>query len=152
MVIVSEPSPKRREMARQLGADVVVDPREADLVGVVREITSDQMADVVYECSGIPAAFLHGLSLLRRFGKMIQVAGFEKSFEIGPEQMNLITLGNLSLRGCAGVSWPRAFELAMSERVKTRELVSHVFKLENIEEAFAAQLNALESIKVVVTP
>jgi 2-desacetyl-2-hydroxyethyl bacteriochlorophyllide A dehydrogenase len=53
-VIVSEPSAYRREMARRLGADVVVDPRSENLAETVRGLTDGLGADVVFEAVGLP--------------------------------------------------------------------------------------------------
>ena len=152
-VIVSEPSQKRLEVAKELGADVIINPKTANPVEIVREITSEGMAHIVFECSGTPDAFLQGLNMLGRYGKMMQVAVFSKPFEIQPDQINLLTSKNLTIRGCAGGSgWPKAFELVKSGQVKTQELITHIFDLDSIKDAFKTQANADESIKVVVRP
>jgi threonine dehydrogenase-like Zn-dependent dehydrogenase len=55
-IIVSEVSRKRREFAKQFGAEYIVDPSKEDLVKRVRELTNDQGAHVVYDCAGVQAA------------------------------------------------------------------------------------------------
>lgn len=50
-IVVSDPSPSRRELGLLLGADVAVDP--ADLGAAVRQI-SGEAPDTVIECSGRP--------------------------------------------------------------------------------------------------
>jgi NADPH:quinone reductase len=44
--------PDKVEVARRLGADVVVDRREQDFVGVVKEVTEGRGADVIYDPVG----------------------------------------------------------------------------------------------------
>jgi threonine dehydrogenase-like Zn-dependent dehydrogenase len=55
-VIGIETMPERRQMSRDLGADVVLDPAEGDLAERVRELTHGHGADLALETSGAPAA------------------------------------------------------------------------------------------------
>lgn len=71
-VIVSEPSPARREAARGAGADRVVTPEELD--GGASPLTeADDAVDVAFECSGSPAAFSAALAQLRPGGTLVIV-------------------------------------------------------------------------------
>lgn len=56
-VIVSEPSPRRRELARAFGAHVVVDPAEQDPFAVWREVSEAGQPLTVFECSGKAGMF-----------------------------------------------------------------------------------------------
>ncbi|MFF3492766.1 zinc-binding dehydrogenase [Streptomyces sp. NPDC002795] len=51
-VVVSEPSPRRRELARRFGAHVVVDPAETDPFEAWREASEKGQPLKVLECSG----------------------------------------------------------------------------------------------------
>lgn len=66
--IVIEPNERRREIARQLGADEVIPPDGAGRV--VRELTHGLGADIVYECVGRPFAIQSAVDLARRGGSM----------------------------------------------------------------------------------
>lgn len=65
-VVVVEPSEGRRLLARQLGADVVVAPEDAD--EQVRGLTRGLGADVVFECAGAPALLQAAVDLARPGG------------------------------------------------------------------------------------
>ena len=52
-IVVSDPSPSRRELALLLGADTVIDPTAADLAAATLE-TTGVLPSVVFECSGRP--------------------------------------------------------------------------------------------------
>ncbi len=151
-VIVGEPSPKRRQTASSLGADAVFNPVERDPIEFVASITNGMMASVVFECSGVPAAFRQGLQMLRFLGRMMQVAYFEKPLELAPEVTSLLVDRSLTLQGCAGQAWGRAVDLVTSGRVCTEALITHRFALDDIKAAFEAQLDADNSIKVMVIP
>ncbi len=58
----------RLNLARQLGADHVIDPSKSDLVPLVHELTDGRGADVVLEMSGNEKAIEDGLRCLARGG------------------------------------------------------------------------------------
>ena len=152
-VIVSEPSIIRLTMARKSGADVALNPRKTSPVEAVAEVTSGEMASVVFECSGAPAAFRQAPLLTRPFGRIIQVGMFEDTLELRPELLSLMfNFRNLTLRGSGGQRWDMAVELMQTGQVKTKELITHRLLLENIKEAFEAQINSDEAIKVIIEP
>ncbi len=151
-VIVSEPSARRRQIASSLGADAVFSPLEKDPLETVASITNGLMASVVFECSGVPAAFRQGLQMLRFLGRMMQVAYFERPLELAPEVTSLLVDRSLTLQGCAGQAWGKAVEMVTSGRVRTDDLITHRFALDDVKAAFEAQLDAEHSIKVIVVP
>jgi 2-desacetyl-2-hydroxyethyl bacteriochlorophyllide A dehydrogenase len=151
-VIVCEPSPKRLTMAKKLGADVALNPKEIDPIKAVMEVTSRKMADVAFECSGVAAGFHQALRMVRAFGRVMQVAVFEQNVELEPDLMSLMTFRNLTLRGCAGQRWAMALELVRLGQVKTRDLITHELSLNNAKEAFETQINSDEAIKVLIKP
>jgi L-iditol 2-dehydrogenase len=151
-VIVSEPSPGRLQKAAALGADETLNPLETNPVEAVAKATAGRMADVVFECSGVPIAFHQGLQMLRFSGRMMQVAYFEKTLELPRDIMTLVVDKSLMLRGCAGQTWDKALELVRTEQINTKDLITHRFPLDSIKEAFEAHVNADQAIKVMVTP
>lgn len=52
-IIVSEPSDARKELAREFGAEIVVDPRHDDVVSVALDATSGRGVDVSFDASGV---------------------------------------------------------------------------------------------------
>ncbi len=151
--IVSEISPLRLNMARKLGAEVVLNPRETNPIEAVAAATSGNMADAVFECSGAPAGFRQAAEMVRSFGTMIQVGIFEKSLEIPAELAStMFAFKNLTLRGSGGQRWDMAVQLVGSGQVRTGELVTRSFSLDRVREAFECAMDPECSIKVVVTP
>jgi len=152
-VIISEPSNTRRNMAKNLGADAVFNPLETDPVEAVIETTSAEMAGVVFECSGAPIAFHQAPLLVRPFGRMMQIGMYEKNLELTPELMTMMfQYRNLTLYGCGGQRWDIALELMQAGKVKTKDLITHVFSLDDVKDAFEMQLNSDDAIKVLVKP
>jgi len=53
-VILSEPVGQKRELGRQTGADVVLDPFQEDVVQYIRDETGGRGLETIFECSGAP--------------------------------------------------------------------------------------------------
>jgi L-iditol 2-dehydrogenase len=56
-LLVSDPNARKRQLAKQLGADVVIDPVGADLVEVVHEHTGGKGVEYLIEASGSGEVF-----------------------------------------------------------------------------------------------
>ncbi|MBW1900616.1 MAG: alcohol dehydrogenase catalytic domain-containing protein [Deltaproteobacteria bacterium] len=150
-VIVSEPSAFRREMAQKLGADLVLNPLETDLFETVADFTTGQMAGVIFECSGSVAAFCQVPQVSGIFGKVMQVGIFEQNLELAPDLAKLMfQFRNITVRGCGGQRWDKALEHILAGTIKTNDLVTQIFPLEEVKEAFATQLNSEKAIKVLI--
>lgn len=82
-VIAVDPIEGRRELARQLGAQVVVDPLADDPVAVVRGLTGGEGAEVVVECSANPRAQTQAMKSVRVHGTVL-LLGANNAMEIDP--------------------------------------------------------------------
>jgi threonine 3-dehydrogenase len=72
-IITVEPSPFRRELARTMGSDIVIDPAD-NVVELIRAETGGEGTDVVLEMSGHPSAIAQSLQGLR-FGGHVSLLG-----------------------------------------------------------------------------
>jgi 2-desacetyl-2-hydroxyethyl bacteriochlorophyllide A dehydrogenase len=161
-VISVDGAPTRLEMARQVGADEVVDFTKGDPVEQVLGLVGEQAVprlgfrggnvDAVIDCAGAPNSSQQGLQMLKQEdGRLVLVALFEHP---GPLDRNMIVRKHVRLLG----SWAwntgdfkRALDLVSSGKVDRRPLVSHQFALDQADEAFAVQEQG-QAIKVLVKP
>jgi len=148
-VIVTETSKKRLELARAMGADMVINAAEEDPVERVNEATSEMGADIVVECAGVPATFHQAMEMVRRGGKIMQVGVYEEPIQWEP--ITLITK-NIRLIGCLGGGFLQAIEFLGAGKVNTKPLISHEFPLDKAKEAFETQLKPDEAVKIVIKP
>lgn len=152
-IIVSEPHEHRRAMAKKAGADAAVDPIAADLREAVLELTKGLGADVVIVAIGIPSLANDALHLVRKGGRVNLFAGFSAG-ETAPLDVNAIHYNELSVTGASALTrqqYHRALELIAAGKIDVASLITHEFKLDDINEA----LNVAESgagIKIVITP
>lgn len=164
-VIVSEVSQKRLKLAKELGADVVIDATREDPLQKVIELTGTGRsfsgkgggcADIVMECSGVPVALQQAIEMTRTGGRIVLVGIFEQEV---PLNINHIIHKQLSLISSyskgqkpIGEEIKAAIDLIASGKVNVKPLISHQFPLDKIMEAFEVQINPEQAIKVVIKP
>jgi threonine dehydrogenase-like Zn-dependent dehydrogenase len=148
-IIVIETSRLRLQTAGGLGADVLVNATEEDVAARIAEATGGVGLDLALECTGVRKPFFTALKTLRLGGKMVQVGVFTEAFEFNP-----VTLTDkwLTITGFVGGDYFSSAAAVNGHAIDFKKLVTHVFPLEKINEAFSAQSKPEESIKVVVKP
>jgi threonine 3-dehydrogenase len=70
LVVATDLNPRRLELARCMGAHVVMNPSEEDVVGRVRELTQGDGVDLVCEMSGHPAGHAQAFAAARLGGRV----------------------------------------------------------------------------------
>jgi L-iditol 2-dehydrogenase len=136
---------------KKLGVDRVVDVSIGSLLKEVNSITDNMGADVVFDCTGIPAAIRSGMSSLKKMGKFVQVGLTQQMMEI---EYALLTQRQISISGVFGhnwQSWDTAIKLLQSGKVDVSAIITHHFQLEEWEQAFALA-ESQEGIKVMLHP
>jgi len=141
------------KIAREFGADRVVNTDEEDLGEVVKEVTGGMGVDYVMEASGSTALMARAPSLVRDAG-IINAIGIYTS-GIPEFDMSDIVLRNIRLFG--SVASPNAYEatirLVGTGRITPERCISHRFKLSEIEKAMAVQeQNPPNRIKILLYP
>ena len=75
-VLVSEPVAEKRKLAKQLGADVVVDPLKEDLLAISNKLTDGRGFNVCIEATGIPAIARQLILLAEGCGTIVWVGTY----------------------------------------------------------------------------
>lgn len=152
-IIVSEPNEYRRNAAKEMGADLVIDPMKENLVDIVRAHTNTLGADVVILAIGNPRVVNDALNCARKGGRISMFAGFSKGDMPGVD-VNVIHYNELVVVGASSLQrrdLKTAINLIASGAVDVRQLVTKVFPLEQIAEAFELAESGA-AIKVIVNP
>lgn len=127
----------RLSLARELGADYVVNVETRDVPALVQDASIQGLgADVVYECSGAGGAAQGLLQLVRRRGRYVQVGLFGKPVAWDLDQVCYKELTVTGSNASTPESWIRAIHLLSSGAVKTEPLITHDFSLSQWEAAF----------------
>ena len=154
VVIVSEPSPFRRDFASRLGAHVVVDPTVEDLPSIVAEATGGLGVDSTIICIGLPRLVNDALTMTRKGGRINVFAGLSGQGWAEVEA-NLIHYNELEVTGTTAArrsDYEVALRLIESGRVEVESMVTDRFPLQRAGEAIAETMTGGEGLKVAVIP
>jgi threonine dehydrogenase-like Zn-dependent dehydrogenase len=148
--------PERIAVARRLGADHVVDFRKVDPVDEILRLTGGRGIDVAIEALGTQATFEACLRVLRPGGTLSSLGVYSKdlSIPLGPFAAGL---GDHTIVTtlCPGGKerMRRMMAVVASGRADLRSLVTHRFKLDDIEAAYELFANQRDGVlKVAITP
>ena len=150
-VIAVEPVGWRRERAKELGAELVLDASADGVHEEIREWTGGLGVDAAIDCSGNPQAQRLCIDALRRRGRMAFVGQTSKMLEIHPSR-DLLANG-LTIVG----SWHYNLNLypALTQVIRRSgqldSLISHTFPLTSVQEAFETSA-AQRTAKVILHP
>src|SRR5476649_204538 len=126
----------RLEVARQLGADHVIDVDQEDPLARVKEITGGKGVDVVLDCTAGAGTLpiLLGVEALKRKGGTMVMQGEMAEFPNFP--IGRVTVKFITLKSARGHSY-RACELALrqlaSKRFPLEKVTTHSFGLKDVD-------------------
>ncbi len=149
-IVVSEPSSYRRELAARLGADLVLDPRETDVLAAVRERTDGLGAEVVFEAVGLPATMEQAIAIAAP-GGMVLIAGVANRDAQASFRPQELFFKELTIRGTKGVTNGIDRALRWLGHLNLAPLVTHTFPLTRVQEAVDLAL-AGQAGKVLLQP
>jgi threonine dehydrogenase-like Zn-dependent dehydrogenase len=155
-VIAVETVPERIQVAKRLGADHVVDFRRADVIAEIRRITDGRGVDVAIEALGTQATFEASLRTLRPGGVLSSLGVYSSNLTI-PLDAFAAGLGDHTIRTtlCPGGKerMRRLMNTIASGRADLKPLVTHRFRLEQIEAAYDLFANQQDGVlKVAISP
>ncbi|MCS7224070.1 MAG: L-threonine 3-dehydrogenase [Armatimonadetes bacterium] len=149
LIIASEPSPFRRQLALQMGADRVVNPFEEDLDRIVMDLTDRDGVDAVAEMSGSPKAFLDAIRIVTPGGWIGLLGLFSQMVSFDPNDLIMKGVRVHCITGRRLFStWDLVKRFLASRQVNLDRLISHRLTLDRYQEAFQA-LSQGEAIKVI---
>jgi len=138
-IIAVDTVPARMEIARKMGADHVVDFGKTDPVKEIMRLTDGRGVDVAIEALGRQQTFEAALRVLRPGGTLSSLGVYSADLKI-PLDAFAAGLGDHTIRTtlCPGGKerMRRLMEIVASRRLDTRPLVTHRFKLDDIEQAY----------------
>ncbi|MGH7251279.1 MAG: zinc-binding dehydrogenase [Nitrospiraceae bacterium] len=145
----------RLRMARRMGADVVLDYRELDVVAEVKRLTGGG-ADVSIEALGAQQTFESALRCLRPGGTLSSLGVYSGKLQM-PYEAFAAGLGDhrIVTTLCPGGKerMRRLMEMVRYGRVDLRPLLTHGFSLDDINEGYRIFGERLDGVlKVAIRP
>lgn len=150
-IFATDLDPKRRELAKRLGAVEAFDPRESGWIEHVRKACRGEGVDALLEMSGAGPALTQGFEALRNGGTAALLGLFGKTpaFDLN----KLVIFKGATVLGINGrkmfETWYQMEELLLSGRLELEEIVTHEFPLEKFAEGFETMISG-RGIKVLL--
>jgi L-iditol 2-dehydrogenase len=154
-VVSTDTIERRRAVSLQCGAEVALDPRNSDVLAVIKSMTEGRGADMAFVAVSARGIVEEAVRLTRPGAKVMLFAQTSDQERIELSGAS-ICAGERSLLGSYSASvdiQKQAADLIFSRNVPVQLLVSHRFPLDRIKDAFHLALHpTVESLKVIVQP
>jgi len=155
-IITVDSVPARMEVSRRMGADHVVDFKTSDPVAEIMRLTDGRGVDVAIEALGTQTTFESALRVLRPGGTLSSLGVYSTDLKI-PLDAFAAGLADLKIVTtlCPGGKerMRRLLAVVASGRVDLKPLVTHRFKLDQIEAAYDLFSHQRDGVlKVAITP
>jgi (R,R)-butanediol dehydrogenase/meso-butanediol dehydrogenase/diacetyl reductase len=156
-IYVSEPKASRREAAKALGADVVIDPAESDPVERIKRDTD--RVEISFECAGTETTLTDSLRSTAYGGTVVVLSVFEENASIHPNdimQSERELVGSFAFQGgplSSRSEFVAAMDMIADGRIDPDPFVTDVVPLEDVDAAFESLLEPdSDHIKILVEP
>lgn len=151
-IFAIEPNAGRRELARQMGADVLLDPGRDEVEESIREATLGNGVDVLLEMSGHAGAIRQGFSLLRNGGRASLLGLPARPVEL--DLAGAIIFKGATVHGINGrkmyETWIQAERLLSSNQIDLAPVITHRLPLAQFDRAMQL-LESGEASKILLT-
>ena len=139
LIIAVESDPVRTQMSKRMGADVVLNFNETDVVDETKRLTGGTGVDVAIEALGTQATFENALRVLRPGGTLSSLGVYSGKLSV-PAEPFAAGLGDHKILTtlCPGGKerMRRLIELVRHGRLDLVPLLTHTFSLDKITDAY----------------
>lgn len=141
----------RLKLAKELGADEVINISEENAKNEAMKLTNNKGFDIVFECAGAAASADTCLKLLMKTGQYVQVGLFGKSIPFDHDLALKKEVHIVNSFASERTSWERTLRLMESKQVNLKPLISKKLPLSRWEEGFNMAINK-EGFKILLMP
>ncbi len=154
VIVATDLSPYRLDLARKVGADLAINPATENLAVRASDAVRDKGFDVLLEMSGAPPALVQGLDLLKPGGDAALLGlapGKLADFDLN----NLVIMKGVTVHGIAGrrlwETWYQMRALLAAGVVDLQPIITHEFPLSRWRDALETMASG-KSGKIVMYP
>jgi L-gulonate 5-dehydrogenase len=149
-VLVVDRVPSRLELARRLGAEIVVNAQTEDPGACIAEWTGGEGPGVVFEATGAPDVIRTAVEIVASAGRIVVLGLSDKEVTLPALEFTRKELTILGSRNNAGI-FGDAVELVRRNRERAGLLITHRFPLEEAPQALQLALERpAETEKVMI--
>ena len=157
-ILVAARHSHQKNLAKQLGADITLDPSSPELLNEVLEVTDGHGVDIAIETVGGKSSDIinETIKITRKQGRIVTLGCFQ--VPVTPDWFHLlVTEKTIIFSHCYSAingihDYEIAIDLMSSGKVNLKQMVTHKYPLEQIQKAFKAAYNKKGgAIKVHIT-
>ncbi len=142
----------RLDLAKKLGANVLINPLESNLSKTILQETEGKGANVTLEAVGYAKTFADAVSITRMGGYIVAVGNLQKNAEFDLQQLVAKEHNFIGSYASSG-EFSDCIELVASGKINVEPLISDVLPLKEGPGAFGRLLKAEENLlKIVLEP
>jgi threonine dehydrogenase-like Zn-dependent dehydrogenase len=150
-IVVADFSAKRRELAAQLGADVVVDPRETPAIEAWRKIDGGSQL-VIFEAVGVPGMIQQAMRMAPRGARILVVGACMQEDRIQPMLGIGRELNIQFVLGYEPLEFSGALEAIAEGKTDLSPWLTGTVNVDGVPQAFADLANPETHAKILVVP
>jgi L-iditol 2-dehydrogenase len=149
-VTAVEPEKYRRDLATQMGADEVVDPRELDADSVIMDVTAGLGFSLILECSGSVPGIASTVDAVAVDGRIV-LTGQSMGLKI-PIELGKTIWKHARVIGSCGSPYffPKTLVFMSRHLVDLTRIITHHFPLSQVQEAFELGLTGTHCGKILL--
>jgi len=149
---------EKLDVARKLGFTDCVNAAHEDTVKRIVEETGGRGADICVEAAGTAITLEQSLRIVRKLGKVILMGNVSGDVLIPERTASAILRGQLTIYGTWNSSftavpkneWQTALQFMASGRLDLKPLITHRFRLDQVDDAFDMMYNRREFFNKVM--
>lgn len=145
--------PERIKLAKKLGADIVLNPNDTDVVKAVKDLSEGYGCDVYVHNSGHPSGVINGLKMIKKLGTFVEFSVF--SAETSVDWSIIGDRKELNIKGShisGRIGYDVAINLLEKGTIKVNDIVTHEYSINDFKKAFKVAEEGDKSIKVILKP
>jgi threonine dehydrogenase-like Zn-dependent dehydrogenase len=157
-IIAFEPRARRREIAKEVGAEHVFDPLDLRKQGIepwqrILELTGGEGVDMHVEAAGDPTFIMPQAERCMAIGgKIVDIGRADKAAPVFFELYQVRSLQAYGTQGHAGSGvWPSVIKLVSSGRLDVTKMITDRYGLQDVPKALE-KLKPREDAKVTIKP
>lgn len=149
-IIVSDTSDVRLTIARELGADITVNPMQDDVSTVVKAHTGGNGADVAFEAVGITPAVQQTIAGTRNKGRIVWVGNNHLNVEVNMQAIVTRELQVIGSYGMTDQDFARTLQMLADGKIPTSTLINRRAALSEGPTLFDDLLASPDVIKCII--
>ncbi|SDQ21012.1 zinc-binding alcohol dehydrogenase family protein [Virgibacillus salinus] len=148
-VAISDFNQERLDFARKWGADLIINPRDQDVSEALSNWTSEMGANVVIDAVGTPKTAEQAIDVTSVAARVVLLG-----FHVDVSRIAQVNITKKELTICGSRlqthRFPKVVELFNSKDFDVKDLISHEFALDDVQEAFKLMEEMPSGVRKVI--